>query len=48
MAEVLAKYVCFGFILGQILALCNAGTGVTSQLLTDKFKVSLIYVIFSC
>ena len=33
------KYILCGFTLGQILALCNTGTGVTSQLLTDKIEV---------
>ena len=31
-------------LLGQILAVCNTGTGVTSQILTDKIKVSSMYI----
>ena len=35
------KYITEGIVLGQILAICNAGTGVTSQLLTDKIQVKI-------
>lgn len=39
------KYVLCGFTLGQILALCNTGTGVTSQLLTDEIKVIQLLIL---
>ena len=35
----LIKYTLKGFLLGQILALFQCGTGVTSELLTNNLKV---------